>query len=90
VRRSNLFPVTIALSEDEGKSWPYMRNIETGDNFCGEKNQYLNRKYEYPWIHQSKEGFLHIVFSYGNRQAIKHVIVTEDWVMGNNDEGGAS
>jgi hypothetical protein len=46
------YPVTIALSKDEGKTWPYMRKIETGDNFCGEKNQHLNRRYEYPWIHQ--------------------------------------
>jgi hypothetical protein len=31
------YPVTIALSEDEGKAWPYMRNIERVITFAGRK-----------------------------------------------------
>ena len=32
-------PVTIALTEDEGETFPYMRSIETGENFLAEGQQ---------------------------------------------------
>ncbi|WP_020431941.1 exo-alpha-sialidase, partial [Paenibacillus riograndensis] len=31
-------PVTVAISEDEGRTWPYRRHVETGEGFSGHKN----------------------------------------------------
>ncbi|MGG4142393.1 sialidase family protein [Paenibacillus algorifonticola] len=75
-------PVTIAISEDEGVTWPYMRHIETGDHYCGELNTQYNRRYEYPSLIQSKDGMIHACFAYGNRTHIKYVSFSEDWVRG--------
>ncbi|TBL79411.1 sialidase family protein [Paenibacillus thalictri] len=76
------YPVTIAISEDEGATWPFRRHLETGDNYCGEANERLNSRYEYPWITQSRDGLIHAAFAYGRRQGIKHLIVSENWVKG--------
>lgn len=56
-------PVTIALTEDEGETFPYMRSIETGENFLAEGQQRLNRQYHYPSILQSRDGNLHISYT---------------------------
>lgn len=76
------YPVTIAISEDQGKTWPYMRHLHPGDNFYGERNIHLNRRYEYPFIIQSKDELIHAVYSYGTRECIKYTCFTEDWVTG--------
>ncbi|MBB6730675.1 sialidase family protein [Cohnella zeiphila] len=76
------YPVTVALSEDGGVTWPYRRHVDAGDGFDGEANRGLNRKYEYPWILQDREGLLHAVYSFAGRVGIKHVLFTEDWVIG--------
>jgi predicted neuraminidase len=74
-------PMTLAISADGGRSWPAMRNLETGDGYCMTNNSSdrLNREFSYPSIVQSKDGRLHIAFTYF-RQRIKYVCVTEDWV----------
>jgi len=75
-------PVTIAISEDGGETWPYMRHVDTGENFCGENNKALNRRYEYPCLIQTRDGLLHIAYSYRTRVCIKHVCISERWVFG--------
>jgi len=76
-------PMTIAISEDNGKTWPYMRDIEVGDGYCMTNNskEKLNREYSYPSIKQTFDGKIHITFTYF-RQTIKYVQVTEEWVKG--------
>lgn len=76
-------PMTLAISEDGGRTWPYQRNLETGDGYCMTNNsqQKLNREFSYPSIKQGPEGKLHIAFTY-YRQAIKYVCVDEAWVKG--------
>lgn len=76
-------PMTLAISEDGGRSWPYLRNLETGDGYCMTNNsqQKLNREFSYPSIKQGVKGELHIAFTY-YRQAIKYVCVEESWVKG--------
>lgn len=73
-------PMTLAISEDEGRSWPYRRNLEVGDGYCLTNNSKarLNREFSYPSIHQTPDGHLHITYTYW-RQAIKYVRVTEGW-----------
>ena len=72
-----------AISEDNGKTWPYKRNLETGDGYCMSNNseKQINREFSYPSIKQGADGALHIAYTYW-RQKIKYVRVTEDWVKG--------
>ena len=79
------YPVTVAISEDEGETWPYMRHIDTGDDFCGEGNVHLNRRCAYPCVLQTRDGLIHIGYSYRNRQCIKYVRITEDWIRDQRD-----
>lgn len=76
-------PMTLAISEDGGKTWPWQRNIEVGDGYCMTNNsqQKLNREFSYPSIKQGPEGKLHVAFTYFP-QAIKYVCVDEAWVKG--------
>ena len=76
-------PLTLAISEDKGHTWPYMRDLETGDGFCLTNNskEKLNREYSYPSIKQGPDGMLHITYTYF-RQFIKYVRIPEAWVRG--------
>jgi predicted neuraminidase len=79
------YPVTVAISEDQGETWPYMRHIDTGDDFAGEKNKYLNRRCAYPCITQTQDGMIHISYSYRSRQCIKYVRIAEEWIRDQHD-----
>lgn len=79
------YPVTVAISEDEGTTWPYMRHIDTGDDFCGERNEHLNRRLSYPGLIQTRDGMIHAFYSYRDRQCIKYVSFSEDWVRDRRD-----
>ncbi len=74
-------PMTIAISEDGGRTWPHRRDVETGDGFCLTNNskEKLNRELSYPSILQAPDGALHLAYTHF-RQAIRHVRVDEDWV----------
>jgi predicted neuraminidase len=74
------YPVTVAISENEGQTWPYMRHVDTGDDFCGEANVHLNRRCAYPCILQTRDDAIHIGYSYRGRQCIKYVRIIEDWI----------
>lgn len=67
-------PLMLALSADNGRSWPQRIEIETGDGYCMTNNSTdrRNRELSYPSVHQMPDGALHIAFTY-HRQAIKHV-----------------
>lgn len=68
-------PLTLAVSEDEGKTWPYRRNVQMADL------EYKEREigYSYPSIIAARDGRIHIAFSY-LRKGIKYVRLGEDWV----------
>lgn len=74
------YPVTIALSEDEGATWPYMRHIDISDGFAGSANAHLNRQCAYPCLLQTRDGMIHVAYSYRGRQCIKYVRFAEEWV----------
>jgi predicted neuraminidase len=73
--------MTLAISEDEGRTWPHRRNLEVGDGYCLTNNskEGLNREFSYPSIRQTPDGLPHITYTYW-RQAIKYLRVAEDWV----------
>ncbi|WP_068504137.1 sialidase family protein [Paenibacillus kribbensis] len=74
-------PMTVAISKDNGLTWSEVKNIEVGDGYAMTNNsrEKLNREYSYPSIKQSKDGKIHIAFTYF-RQAIKYVVITEPFV----------
>lgn len=74
-------PLTLAISADGGRTWPAMRDLETGDGYCMTNNSKdgLNRELSYPTITQTADGMLQVAFTY-YRRAIKYVRVAPDWV----------
>jgi predicted neuraminidase len=83
-------PMTLAISEDSGRSWPIRRNLDVGDGYCLSNNSRdgLNREYSYPSIHQGPDGALNIAYTYF-RQAIKFVRVDPQWAyQGSTTPGG--
>ncbi len=66
-------PLTLALSEDEGKTWPFMRDLVTGEG-----------AFHYPAILQSRDGLLHLTFT-NNRRTIDHIVLTPEWILGEGD-----
>ncbi|MWN06463.1 exo-alpha-sialidase [Gilliamella sp. Pas-s95] len=75
-------PMSLAISTDNGKTWPFIRNLDEGDGYCMSNNSKdnLNREFSYPSIKQGLDGKLHIAYTYF-RMAIKYVVVDEDWVQ---------
>ena len=76
-------PMTVAISDDEGRTWPHRRNLEVGDGYCMTNNSKdrLNREFSYPSICETPDGALHISYTYW-RQAIKYVRTSAAWVRG--------
>ncbi|MDX8045514.1 sialidase family protein [Gracilibacillus sp. S3-1-1] len=67
-------PLTIALSDDDGETWNYKKNIITKEDVFAE-----HPEFSYPSIKQTDDGKIHITFTY-LRHFIKHVVVTEEWI----------
>jgi predicted neuraminidase len=82
-------PVSIALSADDGKTWPYVRDVEVGRPGYGMAEQKPKEpgreEYSYPTIMQTRDGEILIAFTY-RRQTIKVVSLKEDWIK----KGGTS
>lgn len=74
-------PLTLALSEDDGLTWPWQRNLEVGDGYCMSNNsaQRLNREYSYPSLRQGADGALHLAYTVF-RQHIRHVRLMPEWI----------
>lgn len=71
-------PLTVAISEDGGKTWPHVKNVQISDLEHKEKQT----GYSYPSIMGTKDGSIHAAYSY-LRKAIKYVRFTEEWVKEN-------
>jgi predicted neuraminidase len=61
-------PLSIAISADEGKTWPNKKIVATGDS-----------SYSYPSAVQSPDGLIHIVYSLA-RDRIQHITLNEAWI----------
>ena len=74
-------PMTVALSEDDGKTWPYVRNVAEGSGYALTNNSKdkKNREFSYPSIKQNNNGDIDLTFTYF-RQNIAFVELTEDWI----------
>ena len=65
-------PLSIAISADEGKTWPHKKILIDGD-----------AGYSYPSAVQSSDGLIHIVYSLA-RERIRHITINEAWIISNN------
>lgn len=76
-------PLTLALSADDGATWPRRRNLEVGDGYCmtNDSAGRRNREYSYPTIRQTPDGRLHVAYTVF-RQFIRYVRIDESWVDG--------
>jgi len=77
------YTLAVSLSEDEGKTWNYLRHIELDLNEDVKKRN----KYAYPSIIQGKDGMIHVVYSYHkyntspyDDDTIKYIRFTEEWI----------
>jgi predicted neuraminidase len=67
------YSLALAISEDEGNTWKWKRNLE-------------NRKggsFSYPSVIQAKNGMIHVTYSYvvsEHQESIKHVVFDERWI----------
>lgn len=62
-------PLSIALSADEGRTWPYRKILKDGTD-----------TYSYPFAVQAHDGIIHILYSL-NRDKIMHIAVNEAWII---------
>ena len=75
--------LAVALSEDEGATWPWKRYLDKADtDRIG--------SYSYPTVIQASDGTLHATYSYVNKEgpgktgaAIKHVSFSAAWIREN-------
>lgn len=73
-------PLSLALSEDGGKSWPWVRDLEGCDGLEDDaRGDRTNHEYSYPAVIQSRFHKIHVTYTY-RRQTIKHVVVDEAWI----------
>ena len=61
-------PLNVALSADEGETWPFRKTLESGEE-----------KYSYPQLTQTSDGLIHIVYT-NRKMTIKHAVFNEEWI----------
>lgn len=68
-------PLTLAMSEDGGQTWPHWRNLQVADI------EYKDAQagYSYPTVLQTSDGNLQVAYSY-LRKTIKHVRIAPEWI----------
>jgi predicted neuraminidase len=62
-------PLTVAHSEDDGKTWPRKKNIETAQ-----------KEFSYPFLIQTADGHIHLTYTADDRRTIKHAEFNEEWL----------
>ena len=61
--REGRTPLSLLISEDNGQTWPWRQDVETGPG-----------EYSYPSVIQAADGRVHVIYTYQRRQ-IRHLIV---------------
>jgi len=83
-------PVSIALSEDEGKTWSYVRDVEVGRPELGppeaDGRGPSREEYSYPSVLQTSDGMIHVSYTF-RRETIKTVSFNEDWIRNGSTTG---
>jgi hypothetical protein len=62
-------PLTVALSPDDDRTWPWQRNVAEGPY-----------DYAYPMAVQTRDGKIHLIFTSHERTIVNHAVLDEDWI----------
>jgi predicted neuraminidase len=62
-------PLSIAVSKDNGKTWPIIKDVET-DNF----------EFSYPSLAQAADGKVWLTYTW-KRKSIGYAVFDRDWLM---------
>ena len=62
-------PLTVALSPDNDKTWPWRRNVAEGPY-----------DYAYPMALRTRDGRIHLIFTSHERTIVNHAVLDEDWI----------
>jgi predicted neuraminidase len=68
--RKDRSSLSLALSYDEGRTWPHVRKIEDKSGSV----------YGYPSIMQDRNGLIHVLYSCNLRNGITHFVTDEKWL----------
>jgi len=63
-------PLTCAISIDGGRSFPFKRDLASGDN-----------SYAYPTALQTPDGMIHVMFTSDDRTTIRHAVFPEEAIL---------
>ena len=96
------WPLTVALSADGGRMWPWVRDVETGNevpvtsipntiagtDVTREEDLFFDHlySYEYPSILQTADGVVHMAYTF-RRRTIKYVAFDEAWIKSGGTSG---
>lgn len=64
-------PLRVAISADEDRSWPWYRDIGTGEN-----------DFAYPVAIQTADGKIHVIYTSDRRKQINHTVFSEADITG--------
>ena len=70
-------PLSVALSEDGGETWGWVRDLETSIPRAGDESR--REEYSYPSILQAADGRINVAYTY-RRFTIKIVRFDENWL----------
>jgi len=63
-------PLSVALSTDQDKTWPWRRDLAAGPH-----------DYAYPVAIQTRDGKMHVVYTSEQRTVVNHAIFDEAWIQ---------
>jgi predicted neuraminidase len=72
------YSIAVSLSDDEGETWKWTKHLEKDDRKKG--------SFSYPSVIQTKDGMVHISYSYRigeKKKTIKHISLESNWIKGN-------
>jgi predicted neuraminidase len=78
--------LSIAISEDNGKTWPWIRDLEN-PSISQPILPLEDAEYSYPSVTQSPDGMIQVAYTF-RRETIKHMTFTEDWIRHGFTMGG--
>jgi predicted neuraminidase len=96
------FPMSVALSVDGGKTWPWVRDVDIGQGVLQEKvpttmagvdvsdeqKAFFQHlfDYSYPSIIETPDGLIHMSYTF-RRRTIKYATFEENWIKGGGTLG---
>jgi predicted neuraminidase len=77
--------LSVALSTDNGKTWPWVRDLQSGNEppifRLGE-----DAEYAYPSVIQTADGMIRVAFTF-RRETIKYMTFKEQWIKEGSTDG---